>query len=80
MAVITIGFLLLISMLLTAGLAALGKFLGNLVPEALLQAVSFIVSFGVVGLLFALMFKGLPDAPVRWRDVWLGAVGHGCSF
>ena len=72
-AVIAVGFLLLVSLLLTAGIAALGKLYASSVPEGLLQPIGFAASFAVVALLFALMFKYLPDAEVRWRDVWLGA-------
>ena len=72
--VLSVGFLLLISMLMTAALAAFGKYFGTFVPEALLQITGFVVSFAVIALLFAMMFKWLPDAPVRWGDVWLGAL------
>lgn len=71
--VLSLGFLLLVSMLVTTALAAAGKYLGSYVPEAALQAVSFGVSFLVITLLFAMMFKWLPDAKVHWKDVWLGA-------
>ena len=57
-----------------AALAAVGKYLGSYLPEAALQVVSFALSFGVISLLFAMMFKWLPDAEVHWKDVWLGAV------
>ena len=60
-------------MLVTTALAAAGKYLGSYLPEAALQAVSFVMSFLVITLLFAMMFKWLPDAPVHWKDVWLGA-------
>ena len=79
-AVVALGFLLLTSMLLTAALAAFGKYIGTFVPEALLQAAGFVASFAVISLLFALMFKWLPDADVAWRDVWLGAVGTAALF
>src|SRR5438132_11664480 len=70
------GFFLLVSLLLSAALAAVGKFLGHLLPgpEMLLHALNFAVSFGIISALFALMFKLLPDAKIAWRDVWLGAV------
>ena len=68
-----LGFLLLVSMLVTTALAAFGKYAGTYLPEAVLQAVSFALSFGVITLLFAMMFKWLPDAGVHWQDVWLGA-------
>ena len=72
--VLAVGFLLLVSMLLTAGLAAFGKYIGTFVPESIIQIAGFLVSFAVIALLFAMMFKWLPDAPVRWSDVWLGAI------
>lgn len=71
--VLALGFLLLVSMLISTALAAAGKYLAAFVPEAALQALSFAVSFLVITCLFAMMFKWLPDAKVRWRDVWLGA-------
>jgi len=73
-AVLAVGFLLMVSMVMTAALAALGKYLGSMLPEAALQGAAFAVSFTVMALLFALMFKWMPDAPVQWRDVWLAAV------
>jgi membrane protein len=73
-AVLAVGFLLIVSMVMTAGLAAFGKFVGSILPEAALQGAAFAVSFAVMALLFALMFKWMPDAPVHWRDVWLGAI------
>ena len=70
-----VGFLLLVALVLSAALAALGKFLGGLlpIPEAVLQAMNFVISFGVITLLFALIYKILPDAEIRWSDVWTGA-------
>jgi membrane protein len=79
-AVIAVGFLLLVSLLLTAGLAAVGKYYSSGIPEALLQPVGFLLSFLVIASLFAMMFKWLPDAEVGWRDVWLGAVATGLLF
>jgi membrane protein len=72
--VLALGFLLLISMLLTAALAAAGKYVAAYLPEATLQVAGFAASFAVISLLFAMMFKWLPDTKVEWRDVWLGAV------
>jgi membrane protein len=66
-------FLLLVSLLLTTVLSASGKYLVPHLPEAALQIVGLIASFGVITLLFAMVFKWLPDTPVRCRDVWLGA-------
>jgi membrane protein len=73
-AVLTLGFLLLISLVVSAGLAAAGKFAATYLPEGALHLISMLVSFAVVSVLFAMMFKWLPDVSVGWRDVWLGAV------
>jgi membrane protein len=43
------------------------------IPEAALQIVGSAISFGLVTLLFAMMFKWMPDTAVAWRDVWIGA-------
>src|SRR5258708_5892148 len=72
-AVLTLGFLLLVSLLVSAGLAAAGKYAATYLPEAVLHVGSMLISFVVVMALFAMMFKWLPDIPVGWRDVWPGA-------
>lgn len=74
--VVGIGFLLLISLVLSAGLAALGKFMAGLLPAqaTIWQGLNFVISFGVITLLFAMIFKVLPDAEINWRDVWMGAL------
>lgn len=73
--VLGIGFLLLVSLLLSTLLTALSNWTNALLPgaEVLMQVVNFLVSFGVITVLFALIFKYVPDAHIRWRDVWLGA-------
>jgi membrane protein len=72
--VLSVGFLLLISMLLTAALSAAGKYIAPYLPEATLQIAGLLASFAVIAVLFAMMFKWLPDTPIAWRDVWLGAI------
>jgi membrane protein len=72
-AVLALGFLLLISLLVTAALAAFGKYATPYVQEWILHLVTMLASVGIISLLFAMMFKSLPDAPVDWYDVWLGA-------
>lgn len=74
--VLVIGFLLLTSLALTTAIASLNKFLGSFlgIPEAAWAALAFALSFALVTVLFALIFKVLPDAKVRWRNVWVGAV------
>jgi membrane protein len=71
-----VGFLLLISLVLSAGLAALSQFMSALLPsqEIVLEGVHFVISFGVITLLFAMIFKVLPDVKIPWRDVWIGAI------
>ena len=73
-AVIAVGFLLLVSLLLTAAISAMGKHFSHIAPEALMQPIGFLGSFLIIALLFAMMFKWLPDADVSWRDVWPGAI------
>jgi hypothetical protein len=72
--VLSVGFLLLISLLLTAAISAAGKYIAPYLPEAMLQIAGFLASFAVIAFLFAMMFKWLPDTPIAWRDVWLGAI------
>lgn len=70
------GFLLLTSLVVSAALAALGTWVGGLLPaqERLFGALNFTVSFGMVTVLFAAIYKILPDRRLRWRDVLVGAV------
>ena len=79
-AVLALGFLLLISLLVSAGLAAAGKYASAFLPETALHVLSTLVSFGVVTVLFAMMFKWLPDVSVKWHDVWMGALLTGIAF
>src|SRR3569833_2189724 len=72
--VAALGFLLLVSLLLTTALAALGKAVGGMLPEGIMQVLNFVVSFVVIAVMFALLFKWMPDADAAWRDVALGAV------
>jgi membrane protein len=75
--IISIAFLLLVSLLLTTFLAAFGDWIEAHLPDFMLYVfflINFIISFGVITVLFALMFKILPDAQIRWRDVWIGAM------
>ena len=78
--VLSLGFLLLISLILTAALAAAGKYVAPYLPEGAMHVAGFALSFGVITLLFAMMFKWLPDTAVAWRDVWLGAVVTAALF
>lgn len=79
-AVVSLGFLLLVSLVFTAALSAAGKYFGGHLPTGLLQLSCSLTSFVVVTLVFAVMFKLLPDAEVEWRDVVLGAALTACLF
>lgn len=76
MAVLGTGFLLLISLVISAGLSAVGTTLGHVLPfpEFMLQIINFFVSFAIVTLLFAMIYKLLPDISIQWGDVWSGAI------
>jgi membrane protein len=73
--VLSVAFLLLVSLVLSAGLSAVGAFFEHKLPggAALWSALNFIISFGVITGLFALIFKTVPDVQIAWRDVWPGA-------
>jgi len=74
--VLGIGFLLLVSLVLSSVLSALGGAFEQVlpVPAALLQGVELLVSFTVITLLFAMIYKFLPDVEIAWGDVWVGSV------
>lgn len=74
--VMGIAFLLLVSLVLSAGLAFVGGFLNRFSGESqvVVQMLNLLLSTGVIAGLFALMFKLLPDVKMAWSDVWLGAV------
>jgi membrane protein len=71
--VLGIAFLLLVSLVISAALAALGTVLGGSVAEGPLHVANLVASFGVVTFLFAAMYKYVPDVTIEWRDVWIGA-------
>lgn len=74
--VLGVGFLLLVSLLVSATLAAVVTFFGHLLPGVsfLLQLTNFILSFAVTTVLFGLIYKVLPDVKITWSDVWIGAI------
>ena len=80
--VLGVAFLLLISLVVSSALSAVGGFFANTLPggEALWQVINFAFSLAVITLLFALIFKYVPDAKVRWGDVWLGAAVTAALF
>ena len=74
--ILTFGFLLLVSLVLSAGLAAMGDRLGDMVPGwvALAYVLNYGISIGLVALLMATLFVLLPDVRIAWRDVWVGSL------
>ena len=75
--ILSIGFLLLISLAITTILTALSGWIKNHFPDfslVIFHLIDFSLSFGIVTVLFALMFKILPDAKIKWRNVWIGAI------
>lgn len=73
--VLGVAFLLLVSLVLSSVLSSLGTLMADTLPGGAMvwQIINFALSFAVVTLLFALIFKFIPDVKVNWRDVWLGA-------
>jgi membrane protein len=70
--VIGIGFLLLVSLVMSAMLSGLSKYMGSLMPDNLLtvQWINQLLSLALITLLLAVMFKFVPDVKLAWRDVW----------
>lgn len=75
--ILSIGFLLLTSLVISSFLTAMSGWVEGHIPDALLivfQVLNFIISLAIITILFALMFKFLPDAKIQWRHVWMGAL------
>lgn len=71
-----IGFLLLVSLVIETGIKALSHYLQSVLPGALTVIVPVYLTFDlvIVTAVFTMIFKILPNATTRWRDVWIGAV------
>jgi membrane protein len=80
--VLGIGFLLLVSLVLSTAIATAAKFFSEMmpVPPPVLEIVNFAVSFATITCLFALIFKYVPDAKVDWHDTWVGATATSFLF
>ena len=82
--ILTIAFLLLVSLVLSAALSAFGDQLGSWLPATLsgvtLRLLSAGISFAVIAFLFGLIFKVMPDARIAWRDVAVGAISTAALF
>lgn len=73
--VLVLAFLLLVSLVVSAVLAMLENYAHGILGSsaAVLATTSSVISFGVIACMFAVIYKTLPDAPLSWRDVWIGA-------
>jgi membrane protein len=73
--VLGVGFLLLVSLVITTILTHLTLYIGSLIGGAAIIAylLDLVVSFGFVTILFAMIYKFLPDVRIQWKDVWIGA-------
>ena len=80
--VAALGFLLLVSLVISTVLSGLSLFVHGLVPgvEFLMRALSFVVSYLMISALFACIYKVLPDKTIEWRDVVVGALATGALF
>jgi membrane protein len=80
--IVSSGFLLLISLIINAILAAFGDYIGRYMIgyETILYIFNFALSFVIITVIFALMFKLVPDATIAWKDVWIGAAATSLLF
>ncbi|APH58242.1 Ribonuclease BN [Granulibacter bethesdensis] len=80
--VMTMGFLLMVSLVASAVLAAIGDWLDSFIPETrlLLQLANAAMSFFIIALIFGATYKILPDRVIAWRDVGMGAVTTALLF
>jgi membrane protein len=80
--VLAVGFLLLVSLLASTALAALEKFSSAMLPAPpyAMRVINVLISLLVISFLFSLIYKFVPETPVRWRDVWAGAIATAFFF
>ena len=80
--VVSVGFVLMVSLLASAGLSAMTKFFSGLlpIPSPVLATFDFLVSVAGIAVLFALIFRYVPETRVEWRDVRLGAMATALLF
>jgi membrane protein len=77
--ILALGFLLAVSLVVSTGLAALSSWMGG-GQSFLWQLLNFVISLGVLGLLFAMLFKWFPDAAVGWREALIGGLSTALLF
>jgi membrane protein len=75
--ILTLGFILMVSLFIDAGLSILKGYISQLMPDFtvfLIRVANFVFSFAITTLIFAMLYKFLPDAIIKWRVTWIGAV------
>jgi membrane protein len=81
--ILAIGFVLLVTQLLSSAVTAFGDYLTPYFPDValrLLKAANFLFSLAIVTVLFAILYKWLPNVRIAWRDVWFGALATAILF
>jgi membrane protein len=80
--VAALGFLLLVSLVISAILAALSNYINAMMPggHVVLQGLNFLTSFALITILFGAIYKVLPDRRIEWRDVLVGAIATSLLF
>ncbi len=79
--ILAVGFLLIVSLVLTTGMQAVSRYMTGVVPfPGVTAPVTELCSFGLLSLLFGVIYKVLPDVQLRWRDVRIGALVTGLLF
>lgn len=81
--IISLGFLLVVSLVVNGIVAALSQRLSNIFPEItvlLVQAFNILLTFSIITTLFAIIFKFLPDVKISWKDVRVGAIATALLF
>ncbi len=81
--IVAIGFMLLISLVVTTTLSALSAWISAKLPDAFLYLfyiVNFLITFSITSFLFAIIYKVLPDVKIPWKNVWIGALVTGLLF
>jgi len=81
--ILAIGFVLLVTQLLSSVVTAFGDYLTPYFPDValrLLEAANFLFSLAIVTVLFAILYKWLPNVRIAWRDVWFGALATAILF
>ena len=75
--ILVLAFFLLVSLVISTALTGIGSRMGGFLPSGvsapMLEVLNLIVTMGVITLLFAALFKVMPDAKISWRSVWVGA-------